>query len=85
MPRTTINLDASVLRDLKRLQKREGKPLGRLISELLAQALQSHRSATPTDLRFAWTTRPMRARIDLADKDAIQAALDRDAGIVSRH
>lgn len=84
MPRTTINLDAPVLRDLKRLQKREGKPLGRLVSELLAQALRSHRSTDSQGLEFIWTTRPMRARVDLADKDAVQAALDGDAGTSAR-
>ena len=79
MPRTTINLDAPVLRDLKRLQKLEGKPLGRLISELLAQALRSRRSIDSQDVEFAWTTRPMHARVDLTDKDTVQAALDGDA------
>ena len=84
MPRTTVNLDAPVLRDLKRLQKRERKPLGRLISELLVQALRSHRSAEPADLPFVWKARPMRARVDLTDKEAVQAALDTGAGTVAR-
>jgi len=39
MARTTVHIDAPVLRDLKRLQKREGKPLGQLMCELLAYAL----------------------------------------------
>ena len=39
MARTTVDIDAAVLRDLKRLQKRQGKPLGQLISELVAAAL----------------------------------------------
>lgn len=84
MPRTTINLDAPVLRELKRLQKRERKPLGRLISELLAQALQSHRPAESTTVPFAWTSRSMRARIDLTDKEAVRAALDAAAGVGKR-
>ncbi len=81
MPRTTVDIDAPLLRDLKRLQKREGLSLGRLVSDLLAEALgerQIHRPEPPT---FEWHTRPMVARVDLADKDAIQAALDRDATI----
>ena len=84
MPRTTVNLDALVLRDLKRLQKRERKPLGRLISESLAQALRSPRSAESANMRFAWTSRPMRARVDLTDKEAVQAALNAEAGTVER-
>ena len=71
MPRTTVNLDALVLRGLKRRQKREGKPLGRLISELLAQVLRSHRAMESGDPRFAWIGRPLRARVDLADKDVV--------------
>ena len=81
MPRTTINIDGPVLRDVKRLQKREGKPLGRLISELLAQALGQHPRAGTPEGPFVWTAHPMRARVNLADKDAVQAALDRDHGL----
>ena len=42
MPRTTLNIDAPVLEDLKRLQKKENKALGTLVSELLVQALALH-------------------------------------------
>ena len=80
MPRTTVNIDGPVLRDLKRLQKREGKPLGRLISELLARALgQPQRARTP-EPPFVWTARSMRARVDLSDKEAVQSTLDRAHG-----
>ena len=44
MPRTTIDIDAPILRDLKRRQKQEGKSLGRLVSDLLAQALHQTQS-----------------------------------------
>ena len=43
MPRTTLDLDAGVLRQLKR-RKRSGQSLGQLASELLAGAL--HEPAT---------------------------------------
>jgi hypothetical protein len=85
MPRTTVNIDAPVLRDLKRLQKREGKPLGQLMSELLAHALSGRRPERIGEDAFAWTARPMRARVDLADKEAVQAVLDRDADSRRRH
>ena len=85
MPRTTVNIDAPVLRDLKRLQKREGKPLGQLISELLAHALGLRRQERVREEAFAWTAQPMRARVDLADKEAVQAALDRDTDGGHRH
>ena len=80
MPRTTIDIDdAPVLRDLKRLQERERKPLGRLISELLADALGRRAQASASRPSFEWISRPMHARIDVADKDAVYAALDRES------
>lgn len=78
--RTTVDIDAPLLRDLKRLQRREGLSLGRLVSDLLAEALGSRRAVPPHPPTFEWRSRPMRARLDLADKDAVQAALERDAG-----
>jgi hypothetical protein len=79
--RTTIDIDDAVLKDLKRLQRREGKSLGRLVSDLLARALQSERSAVPPpDFHcIHCTARPMGARIDLADKHALFDAIDEPA------
>ena len=77
MPRTTVDIDAPILRELKRLQKRERKALGRLVSDLLAQALGSRSTAAPRGREFAWVARPMDARVDLADKEAVRAVLDR--------
>ncbi|HEY8203072.1 MAG TPA: antitoxin [Actinomycetota bacterium] len=76
MPRTTLNIDAVVLRELKRLQKEEGKPLGLLVSELLARTL-SKRAEDREPPSFRWSSKPMRARVDLADKDALYAVLDK--------
>jgi len=76
MARTTVDIDAAVLRDLKRLQKRQGKPLGQLISELVAAALTREETAEEGILPFTWTARAMGARIDLEDKEAVRAALD---------
>ncbi len=74
--RTTIDIDDPVLRDLKRLQKREGKSLGRLASDLLAQSLAARRQVDPGPVTFEWLSRPMGARVDLADKEAVMSALD---------
>jgi hypothetical protein len=79
MPRTTVDIDAPLLRDLKRLQKREGLSLGRLVSDLLGEALGERQARRTEPPAFEWRSRPMAARIDLADKDAVQGALDRDA------
>jgi hypothetical protein len=78
MPRTTLNLDAPILRDLKRLQKRERKPLGRLVSDLLAQALRHTRSERESRPAFHWHAQPLAPRVDLDDKDAVRAILDRE-------
>lgn len=77
MPRTTLDIDAPILRDLKRLQKREGKSLGRLVSDLLAEAIGSHGARTPGRREFRWVSRSMSARVNLADKEAVRAVLDR--------
>lgn len=76
MPRTTVDIDASILKDLKRLQEREGKSLGRLISDLLAEALARRRSSSRPRSAFRWIARPLRPRVDLDDKEALYAALD---------
>jgi hypothetical protein len=75
MPRTTVDLDAAVLRDLKRLQKRAKKPLGQLISELVAAALAREAKGEAPGRPFTWTAQRMSARIDLEDKEAVRAAL----------
>lgn len=81
MPRTTLNLDAPILKDLKRLQKRERKPLGRLVSDLLAQALGRVSGRDREDEAFEWISRPLGARVDLGDKEALRALLDREEGL----
>jgi hypothetical protein len=76
MPRTTVDIDAAVLRELKRLQKREGKPLGQLISELVAAALARDERNAEAVQPFVWRSRAMQARVDLEDKEALRAALE---------
>ena len=80
MPRTTIDIDAPILRDLKRRQKREGKSLGRLVSDLLAQALHERSVDQRSPSSFRWIARSMRPQIDLTDKEAVYEALDRHDG-----
>ena len=75
--RTTIDLDGSILRDLKRLQKEEKKTLGQLVSELVASGLAA-RKAGKEQRRFRWISRPMHARFDLRDKDAVYRSLEQD-------
>ncbi len=77
--RTTIDIDDPILREIKRLQRQEGKSLGRLVSDLLAQSLAALKATGPREVPvFVWAAAPMRARLDLADKQAVLDALDRD-------
>lgn len=75
MPRTTLDIDAAVLRELKRRQARnKKKSLGELASELMARALAE---PEPEPSPLTWTTAHMgQPVIDLDDKDALWAVLD---------
>lgn len=76
--RTTLDLDAPVLRALKQLGKREKATLGSIASRLLADALRRRHEADrgqPPE-KLSWFATDMRARVDLADKDALYRALD---------
>ncbi|BCS30930.1 putative antitoxin VapB48 [Luteitalea sp. TBR-22] len=75
--RTTVDIDDPLLREVKAIQEQEGRSMGAIVSELLAEALARRRSARGRPA-FRWTSRPMTARIDLDDKDAVYAALDAD-------
>ncbi|MFV3715401.1 antitoxin [Mycobacterium tuberculosis] len=72
--RTTIDLDDDILRALKRRQREERKTLGQLASELLAQALAAE---PPPNVDICWSTADLLPRVDLDDKDAVWAILDR--------
>ena len=74
--RTTLDIDKPILRELKRLQAKEGKSLGRLVSDLLARALKED-AAFPADPPPIWIAKPMGARVNLSDKDAVHRALER--------
>ena len=74
--RTTLDIDDPILKDLKALGVREGKSLGRLASDLLAQALAAKQTEAAKAREFRWISRAMGARIDLADHDAALDAMD---------
>ena len=75
MSRTTLDLDPSVLRELRERAAYEGKSMGALASELLALELAGDRGNRVRALE--WTSRDLgRPRVDLEDKEALQALLD---------
>jgi hypothetical protein len=75
--RTTVDIDDSILREVKAIHEREGRSMGAVVSELLADALARRRAGRERPA-FRWTSRPMKALVDLTDKDALHAALDGD-------
>lgn len=77
--RTTVDIDDPVLKDLKKIQQKEGRSLGRLISDLLAQALRERKSSAKGSTRAPqWISKAMGARIDLADHEALYAAMEQE-------
>lgn len=75
--RTTLDIDDPILREVKAIHEEDGRSMGTVVSELLADALARRRTARRRPA-FHWTSRPMKALVDLADKDAVYAALDAD-------
>ena len=77
MPRTTLDLDASVLRELKRRKRGSGRSIGQIASELLASALgRTHEPRTPERMGARWRSARMGARVDLEDKEALRRVID---------
>jgi len=74
--RTTVDIDTPVLKDLKKIQRKEGKSLGRLISDLLAEALGERKSAKAPARPPKWISKRMGARVDFADHEALYAAME---------
>jgi hypothetical protein len=73
--RTSIDIDDPILREIRAIQEREGRSIGAIVSELLAEALAGRRSSHAKS-SFHWISRPMTALVDLADRDNVHAILD---------
>jgi hypothetical protein len=77
MPRTTLDLDPNVLRELKRRRRNTGQSIGAIASELLAGALRGPaRAGSPQPVGLRWQTARMGTKVDLEDKEALRRALD---------
>jgi hypothetical protein len=73
--RTTVDIADPVLDDVRREQERQGKTLGQVVTELLAEGLAVRRAGgEPRELR--WIAKNLGARIDLRDKEALWEILD---------
>jgi hypothetical protein len=77
MPRTTLDLDASVLDQLRRRAISEHKSMGRVASERLAVGLREDAPAVGAP-PLCWPSAHMgKPKVDLEDKDALWGVLDR--------
>jgi hypothetical protein len=77
--RTTVDIDDPILKDLKKIQEKEGKSLGRLISDLLARAIGERKSSKASVKPARWISKAMGARVDLADREALYAAMEQES------
>lgn len=74
MARTTLDLDASVLSELRRRGQSERKTMGQVASELAPAFAESTPPAPPP--RFSWLSADLGApRVDLEDKEALRRVL----------
>jgi hypothetical protein len=74
MPRTTLDLDATVLADLRRRAVAQGKSMGQVASEVLAVGLHDEAPGKQPPLR--WARKDLGLKVDLEDKDAVWRILD---------
>jgi hypothetical protein len=78
MARTTLDLDASVLEQLRLRAANERKSMGQVASERLAIGLREDAHGGGPPLR--WPSKRMgKPRVDLEDKDAVWETLDKQA------
>jgi plasmid stability protein len=78
MTRTTLDVDATVLKQLRDRAAAEGKSMGQVASEMLAPSLaEAEGGRAPRPLR--WSSKEMGPpKIDLEDKETLWLALDRE-------
>lgn len=78
MAKTTLNVDDQLLHDAKRVAAERGTTLTKLVEDALRAALMPP-TAHPA-FRLRW--RPVRGRapaqVDIADRDALAEAMDRE-------
>jgi len=75
MKRTTLILEEGCMEAVREIARREGRPISDVVNELLAEGLQKRRSKAAA--RFELPRFRMGApRVDVADRDALEAAMD---------
>ena len=75
--RTTVDIDDPILREVKAIHQKDGRSMGAVVSELLADAL-ARRRVKRVPSAFRWVSRDMKPLVDLSDKERVFAILDAD-------
>jgi hypothetical protein len=74
MKRTTLILEDGCMDRIRELARRQGRTMSEVVGEMLAEGLQKRRAQpkSPTLPSFAMG----KPRVDLADRDALEAVMD---------
>jgi hypothetical protein len=75
MARTTLDIDPTILHELKERARAEGKSAGEMASLLLASVLKKPAKEAPA---FVWRSQPMKELVDLQDRDRVWQILDEE-------
>ncbi len=75
MPRTTLDIDATLLRELKGQAAREGRTLQSVVNERLRQRSLPARTPRFTLVLPVWKSE-IRPGVDLTDRDALFDLMD---------
>ncbi len=74
--RTTLNIDTLILEEVKRIQQEDGGSLGEVVIQLLSEALDRRNDLSAESTSLEWVSKPMKARVDLTDREAVYEILD---------
>ncbi|MFW5636642.1 MAG: hypothetical protein ACOC3A_08285 [Thermodesulfobacteriota bacterium] len=66
------------MEEIRAIQKREKRSMGKIVTQLLSEALAVRKSPSKSPT-FKWITKSMNAQVDLSDKDALYAILDKES------
>jgi hypothetical protein len=76
MKRTTLVLEDACIDGVRELARREGRQLSQVVNELLVEGLMRRTRKTPKK-SFKLCSFPMgRPRVNLADRNALEALMD---------
>lgn len=76
--RTTLDIDKPVLEEVRRLRLQHGGTLGQVVTELLSEALAHRQRQSEESVQLMWISKPMKARVDLVNREAVYPILDQD-------